>query len=69
MITHLQEAWKIKKKIIYSSTLYYNYFYVDKLGFSVGVSLSSSQKLIEWIDRKVEGYHKPEKHYEPIQHN
>lgn len=47
MVTHLQEAWKIKKKITYSSTVYYNYFYADKLGFSVGVSLSSSQKLNE----------------------
>ena len=35
----------------------------------VGISISSSQKLIEWIDRKVEGYSRPEKHYEPTQHN
>ena len=28
-----------------------------------------TQKLIEWIDRKVEGYSRPEKHHEPIQHN
>ena len=27
------------------------------------------KKLIEWRDRKVEGYNRPEKHYEPIQHN
>ena len=25
--------------------------------------MSDSQKLIEWIDRKVEGYSGPEKHY------
>ena len=31
--------------------------------------MSSSQKLIKWIHRKVEGYSRPEKHYEPIQHN
>jgi len=35
----------------------------------VGVSTSNSQKLIEWIDRKVEGYSRPEKHYQPSQHN
>ena len=35
-------------------------FEVYKLRFSVGVSLSKSQKLIEWIDRKVEGYGRPE---------
>ena len=29
----------------------------------VGVSISNSQKLIEWIDRKVEGYSRPEKHW------
>ena len=29
----------------------------------VGVSISNSQKLIEWVDRKVEGYSKPEKHW------
>jgi len=31
--------------------------------------MSNSQKLVEWTDRKVEGYSRPEKHYEPIQHN
>ena len=36
---------------------------------SVGVSISNSQKLIERIDRKVEEYSRPEKYYEPIQHN
>ena len=29
----------------------------------------NSQKLIELIDRKVEEHSRPEKHYEPIQHN
>ena len=28
-----------------------------------------TQKLIEWIDKRVEGYSRPEKHHEPIQHN
>ena len=41
---------------------------MDKSRFLAGVSISSSQKLIEWIDRKV-GYSRPEKHCEPIQHN
>ena len=27
-----------------------------------------TQKLMEWIDREVEGYGSPEKHCEPIQH-
>ena len=42
---------------------------VDELRFLVGISISNSQKLIEWIDRRVEGDSRPEKHYEPIQHN
>ena len=37
--------------------------------FLVGVSISNSQKLLELIYRKVEGYSRPEKHHEPIQHN
>ena len=32
----------------------------------VVVSTSNSQKLIEWIDRKVEGYNRSEKHYEQL---
>ena len=40
-----------------------------KLRFSVGVSISNSQKLIEWLYREVEGYSRPEKHYESIQRN
>ena len=43
-------------------------FQVDKLRFLAGVSISNSQKLIEWIVRKVEGYSRPEKSYESIQH-
>ena len=35
----------------------------------MGVSISNSQKLIEWIYREVEGNSRPEKHYESIQHN
>ena len=71
MITYLQESWKIYNKVTYSSGLYYNFFRVDKLKFLVGVSISNSQKLIEWVDRKVliEGYNGPEKHSETIQHN
>ena len=49
--------------------LYQLLFQVDKLRFLVGVSISNSQKLIEWIDRKVEGYSRPQKHYDPIQHS
>ena len=44
-------------------------FKVDKLRFLVGISISNSQKLIEWIYRKVEEYRKPEKLCEPTQHN
>ena len=29
--------------------------------------MSNSQKLIEWLYKEVEGYSRPEKHYEPIQ--
>ena len=61
MITRLQETWKILNKVTYSFTIYYNFFKVDKLRFLVGVSVSNSQKLIERIDRKLEGYSRPEK--------
>ena len=62
--TYLQETWKIQKKV----TLYIAIiFKVDKLRFVVGISISNSQKLIEWIDRKVEEYSRPENHCEPIQ--
>ena len=40
-----------------------------KLRFLVGISISNSQKLLEWIDRKIEAYGIPEKYYGPIQHN
>ena len=43
-------------ELSYIYTIYYNYFAVDKLRFLVGVSISDSQKLVECIDRKVEGY-------------
>ena len=33
------------------------------------VSIRNCQKLIEGTDRKAEGYSRPEKHYEPFQHN
>ena len=69
MITHLQETWKIQNKVTYSSTKYCNYFLSRKITFLVGVSIPNSQKWIEWIDKKVEAYSRPEKHHEPIQHN
>ena len=58
------ETYKIQNKVTYSSTIYYNYFEVGKLRFLVGVSILNFQKLIGWIDRKVEGYSRPEKHHE-----
>ena len=70
MITHLQETWKIQNKVMNSYIEFhyiYNYFFwVGKLRFLIGVSISNSQKLIEWIYREVEGYSRPEKH---CQHN
>ena len=33
----------------------------------VGVSTSNSQKLIDWMYGKAEGWSRPEKHCEPIQ--
>ena len=69
MITHLQETWKIQNKVTYGSSIYCNYFKIDKLRFLGEVLISNSQNLIEWVDREVEGYSRPEKHYEPIQHN
>ena len=68
-MTHLQETGKMQDKVTYSSTSYYNFFKVDKLRFLVRVSMSNAQKLIEWMYRDVEGYSRPEKHCEPIQHN
>ena len=44
-------------------------FLVDELRLLVGISITSSQKLIEWIDRKVDRCSRPEKPYEPIQHS
>ena len=35
----------------------------------VGLSISNSQKLIERIYRKVEGYSRPEKHHELVQYD
>ena len=52
MVTHLQETYKIQNKVICSSTTYHNFFKVDKLRFLLGVSISNSQKLIEWIYRE-----------------
>ena len=46
---------------IVSFTIYYHYLLkIVKLWFLIGVLISSSQKLIERIYRKVEGYCRPE---------
>ena len=47
MTTRLQEIWKMQNRVIYSSTVYYSYFKVDKIRFLVRVSISNSEKLIE----------------------
>ena len=46
-------------------------YFLSKLRFLVGVLILNPQKLVEWIDRKVEEYinSRSGKHYEPIQHN
>ena len=41
---------------------------MNKLRFSVGVSIPNSQNLT-MHGQKIEGYNRPEKRYEPIQHN
>ena len=58
----------MQNKVAYNYTVHYNYV-LSRLIFSVAVSISNSQKLIEWIYRKVERYSRPEKHHEPIKHN
>ena len=58
----------MQNKVAYNYTVHYNYV-LSRLIFSVAVSISNSQKLIEWIYRKVEEYRKPEKLCEPTQHN
>ena len=60
MTTHLQETWKIQNKIHIVPLYIIIIFWVGKLRFLAGVSISGSQKLIEWTDRKVEGYSRPE---------
>ena len=42
-------------------------FKVDKI-FSLSFNVKHSD-LIEWLYREAEGYGRPEKHDEPIQHN
>ena len=55
---------------IVSFTIYYHYLLkIDKLWFLIGILVSCSQKLIERIYRKVEGYSRPEKYREPTEHN
>ena len=49
--------------------LYITITFLSRLTFLVGVRISNSQKLIEWIYREIEGYNRPENHCEPIQHN
>ena len=66
--THLQETWKTHNKVTYSFIIKI-IFKVDKLIFLVWISMSNIQKLIEWLYREAEGYGRPEKHHEPIQHN
>ena len=61
--------YNIKLYYIQHNIKYILYFKVDKLRFLVGVSISSSQKLTEWLYREVQGYSRPKKHYEPSQHN
>ena len=41
----------------------HNFRWINK-DFVVGVSISNSQKLIEWICKEIERYSRPEKHYE-----
>ena len=65
-ITHLQESYKMqkkKKKRLHVVPLYITVIFSSRWGFLVGVSISNSQKLIEWMYREVEGYSRPEKHY------
>ena len=56
MITHLQEENTEQSYIQFHYIL--KIFYVDK--FLVGILIANSQKLIELIYRKVEGYSRPE---------
>ena len=56
MSTRLQKTWKMQNNVTYCSSIYYKHFLIDKLRFLAGVSILHSQKLIEWGDRKVEGY-------------
>ena len=41
---------------------------MDKFRFLVEISISDSQKLMEWIYRKIEEYSRPETHHEPTEH-
>lgn len=65
MITHLQETWKIQNKVTYSSTIL-QFLKIRIFSWSCNVKLS---KISRMNRQKVEGYTRPEKHYEPIQHN
>ena len=67
MVTHLQQSLGKYRRKLHIAPLY-NCFQVDKLRFLAEVSISNSQKLIGSTDRKVEGYGRSEKHYEPVQH-
>ena len=47
MVMCSQETWEMQNRVTYSSIIYYHCFEVNKLRFLVGVSISSSQKLVE----------------------
>ena len=44
---------------LYIAPLYITIIFKNRQKFLAGVSILNSQKLIEWIDRKVEGYSNP----------
>ena len=68
MITHFKRLWKYITKL-YVVPLYITIIIFKLIKILVVVSILYSQKLIEWIDRKVEGHNRPEKGYKPIKHN
>ena len=68
MIRHLWETWKIENKVTYISIIYLIIFinrYIKIFSWSFSIKPSK----INRMDRKVERYSWPEKHYEPIQQN
>ena len=59
-----KETLKLQSKVIYNSTVYYDYLGKLRLRWSFNINYSKFNRM----NRKVE-YSRPEKHYEPIQHN